>query len=211
VCQYANKPNGTACTSDGSGCTVDACQAGVCQHTPQLILSCRTPDVAQASRLKFRGTTPQRARLTWTWKKGEVALGDLGDPLTDGATDWELCLFDRGAPGGTPRFLASIRAPAGGTCAGKPCWRRKDFAFKYADKDRTPSGMATLRLRSSPPGAASLRAVAEGALLSLPSTALVPTVTVQVRRDDDPLTCWQGIYRDHILVNKAGTFTARSQ
>ncbi len=212
LCGYTNRPDGTACTSDGSVCTTDACSAGVCRHTAALDLSCRVPSVPGASTFSFKDNAlPQRASLAWKWKKGDAALGEFGDPFSSGGTSYELCVFDRGAPGGLPRYLFGVRAPASGTCGRKPCWSSNGITIRYRDRDRTPDGLSTLVLKSGAPGQASLSASAKGVNLHLPTAALSPTVTVQLRNDSGGLVCWQGIYNAGVKKNVPGQFKAKSQ
>ncbi|HSV05128.1 MAG TPA: hypothetical protein VLI07_01370 [Candidatus Binatus sp.] len=77
-----------------------------------------------------------RIRLSW---RGATPLGF--DPVT--TDDVGFCLYLEGK-----RALRAI-APAAGTCAGVPCWRGNAGSFLYRDRDRSPDGIATLKLRSS--------------------------------------------------------------
>ena len=69
-----------------------------------------------------------------------TAITEFGTPNT--TTDYAFCLYDAGT------LVAKIKIPAGGTCAGKPCWSAKPTSFRYQDKDLTPDGIQQLKLKA---------------------------------------------------------------
>ena len=83
---------------------------------------------------------PKGNLVSWKWSKGpEILSAAFGDPST--AHDYSLCLYD-----GDVTLLSELRAPAAGTCAGKPCWKGKgrpagSKGWVYADKALTPTGV----------------------------------------------------------------------
>ena len=140
-------------------------------------------------------------RLVWRWRRGEeTLLEDLGDPLE--IDDYELCVVD-----GSGARVASARAPTG-TCAGQPCWKTRPDGFKYRDVERTPDGVATLRLVAGADGAASIRIAARGANLLLPEMPLTLPVTVQLHASNG--VCWEAVYEANgVLRNDGARFAAR--
>jgi photosystem II stability/assembly factor-like uncharacterized protein len=205
-------PDNTPCPDDGSICTTDVCRSGACAHEANVYLTCRNPVAAGKSTLAFQNLDPARPKLTWKWRKGEATSpAEFGNPVAAGASDYTVCGFDRSGPAGSYAPFLTVRAPAGGTCHGKPCWGISGltFKYKYKDRDRTPDGGDTLSLTPGGPGEAKIAAVARGPNLTLPSAALVPDVRVQVRRDDDS-TCWEARYSGTIVTNTPGMFKATS-
>jgi hypothetical protein len=83
-----------------------------------------------------------RDRLTWKWVKGAATTpADFGDPTL--ATDYRLCVYD--ATGDGAALIAAADIPAGGTCAGTPCWKATTRGFRYRDKAATPDAIACSR------------------------------------------------------------------
>ena len=57
--------------------------------------------------------------------------------------------------GTSPKLVAGVIAPGGGTCAGKPCWKPTGTkGFEQKAKELTPSGVQNMKLKtpSSRPG-----------------------------------------------------------
>ena len=102
-------------------------------------------------------------RFVWKWK-GASALTDFGDPTA--SASYQLCFYDDLF--GTPDLRLDFAIPAGGLCAGKPCWKAKGTSgFGYADPDRTPSGIDTVTIRSKG-GKAKIAVSGTGGRLALP-------------------------------------------
>jgi len=185
-------PAGTACPDDGDACTtVDACDgAGTCAHLPLPALGCRTPIVAGGSSLTIKDKEAgAKDRLVWKWAKGAAtALADFGDP---GATDgYTLCLYEEPAAGPSIRLQAA--APAGGVCAGRPCWSARASKLKYVDKERTPDGLQKVDLKAGADGKAKVAVKGQGELLTVPSLPLEPPFRVQLLGAHG--VCWEARY-----------------
>jgi hypothetical protein len=222
TCSTPVRPDGSPC-DDASVCTSgEACAGGVCTGgttlacapcdacdpvegcVPTPSASCRVPTAAGAARLVVRdGATPTDDALTWKWGRGAATTKpELGNPET--TTGYTLCVYDR--PGGRPRLLLRAAAPAGGDCAGRPCWRETGAGYRYGDKALTPHGVSKLSLRAGGDGQAKLGLKAKGANLAVPAPPYAPVVTVQLRNDAG--VCWQADYGAPSL-NGGGRFSAR--
>ena len=174
-------PVGQACASDGLTCTVDECDgAGTCRHPAQLLPGCRHSIAPLKGRLTIKNNANDaRDALTWAMQKGAAtAIAELGNPLV--FTNYTLCGID--VSSSTFGLLFEIDAPAGGTCANASCWGVSGGSgFKYRDKDRTPSGMASLLVKSGTIGKAKASASAKGVHLGLPTLPLPLPAIVQLR------------------------------
>jgi hypothetical protein len=217
-------PDGTVC-DDGSRCTtVDRCAAGACAGTAPLVCAacltcdpargcaavvvpgCRRPLTPRAATLAMKDRSG-RDLLTWQWAKGAATTAaDFGDPLA--ATTYELCVYDEVAS--APRLVLSTLVPAGGVCSGRPCWKRTQKGFRFADRDRSPEGLSRLVLRAGAAGKARIVAKGRGGALRLPALplALDPRVTVQLGGSDG--ACWEATY-GQALANEPRRFRARSE
>lgn len=159
--------------------------------------------MSQGSLLKIgRGTTPKQNSTTWKWvSSGTVAPGDFGDPTA--TTTYVLCVYDQTG------LLMTATAPAGGTCAGRPCWIATSTGTKYANKTLVPDGLKQVSLTAGPVGEAKIVIAGKGANLPAPTLPLAPPVQVQLRREDAS-TCWDATYPNG-LPNTATTFKAVSE
>ncbi|MEB2284500.1 MAG: hypothetical protein B6D46_03135 [Polyangiaceae bacterium UTPRO1] len=167
-------------------CTVD-CHF-VCGPTPQA--GCRGPAVAgKGGTLKLVDKSPDKKdQLNWKYVKGAATtLADFGDPLT--ATDYTLCVYDASA---RPQPILFARAPAGGTCGKKPCWKAIKGGFKYNDKLYTPDGLQQLLLKSGPATKTKILVKGKGADLPMPALPLTTAVTVQLKNAAG--VCWEARY-----------------
>ena len=106
-------------------------------------------------------------QAVWKWTKGAATShADFGDPL---ATDaYRLCLYGSGSA-----QLLEVTVPPGGTCAGKPCWKRlgsvaQPKGYQYANKTGAVGGVTGLKLRSGPDGKAKITLTAKGSGLGRP-------------------------------------------
>jgi len=223
-------PDGTAC-DDEPNCTRGTCVAGAC--SPAGAFACppcmgcevgsgcvaaprtcgqstdRSKSVLSVSNLSDDG----HDKLAWVWPRGEATtLAQLGNPLaTDG---YALCLYD--LSGTRPALLFRGIAPAGGTCAGRSCWRAHGSGgFSYADSERTPDGIARIGLHAGPTGKARVSLTAIGPHLSgrpfgLPSPALPLPLLLQLGAEH--AACFETFYSDTgVLRNDAasGRFRGR--
>ena len=128
--------------------------------------------------------------FSWKWRSsGPTAKADFGSPTA--TTDYAVCVYDQSGPGPTLRMAAT--APAGGVCAGRPCWRETSSGFRYADRELTPDGLATIRLKAGSDGSGRITLAARGTALPLPSLPFTPPVTVQLQRRDGA-ACWSATF-----------------
>jgi hypothetical protein len=131
--------------------------------------------------------TNTKDKLGWKWIKGTATTtGDFGTPLS--STNYLLCIYT----GSTPTLVTSALAPAGGTCAGKPCWKGKPTGFIYKDKDLTPNGLLQIVLKSGLDGKAKIIVKGKGANLQTPALPISQPVTVQLKSSDG--VCWEAVY-----------------
>jgi len=115
-----------------------------------------------------------------------------------------------------PSLATSLRAPLGGFCANKDCWRESTKGFKYTDSISTPDGMAKLTLKAGELGKSSLSAQGRDPNLDLPlpigGTVLKqdPMVVVQLINDLPTPGCWEARYTAPAAVNNFERFKDRS-
>ena len=187
----------TSSTSSTTSTTLAPCPA-----TPAP--GCRAPIAGKATLLVRNVTPDSKDVLVWKWT-GDVGtmLSDFGDPTT--TTAYQLCLYDQ--PSGASQHELTVAAPAGGTCAGKPCWIAKPTGFTYADKDLTPNGVSHLGLKADGAGGAKIRLKGHGPNLGLPTLPLSPPVAVQLRASNGQ--CWGATYSTP-KSNGATLFKAKS-
>lgn len=176
-----------------------------CDPAPRA--GCRVPALAGRSPLTVKdGAVDTRDSVSWRWNKGTATtFAELGDPIA--SDDYVFCVYGAGA-----RVLEA-RAPAGGVCRTKPCWKQlgsptSPKGFSYADRDLTPDGVSKLKLT---PGEAlkakaTLKAKGEnlGASGYFPTLPLALPVTAQLQSTS---TCWEVTYATAKL-NTAETFKA---
>src|SRR5205823_331505 len=119
-----------------------------------------------------------------------TARADFGDPTT--STSYRLCAYDENA--GVPRLVLSTGIAAGGTCAGKACWRASHTGFRYKDPAAAAEGVRQVVLKAGSAGRSKIQVRAQGATLALPSVPFAqdPTLTVQLRSSAGG--CWDGSY-----------------
>ena len=151
----------------------DACDAqnGPCAPAP--LPGCASSVAPLKSSLVVKlNATPAKNQLSWSWGKGAATPSeDFGDPRV--GDDYAFCLY--GDTDTTPTLLVDVAFPAGGTCAGKPCWKAKGNppgakGYAYAQK-----AYATLALTPGDAGKAKIVVKLKGAAFdapTLPATAL---------------------------------------
>lgn len=148
-----------------------------------------------------------RDLVTWKWTKGEATLkADFGDPLA--TTTYALCVYDETA--GTPTLKLAADIPAGGTCAGKPCWTATAHGFKYADKDAIPDGVVSLVLKEGLEGFAKITLKGQGANLQMPILPLDQDPAVIVQLVNDQGVCWDANYTAPAIANEQVQFRDKS-
>lgn len=145
--------------------------------------------------------------LRWKWTRGAATLkAEFGDPLT--ATNYALCLYDESA--NTPTLKLASTIPAGGTCAGKPCWKETARGFKYVNKQQTPDGIAFLSLKEGLEGFAQIVLKGIGANLRVPPLPLDQDSKVTVQLRNDLGTCWGATYSAPAIRDTQVEFRGKS-
>jgi CSLREA domain-containing protein len=159
-----------------------------CAQTPRG--DCMTALSGKSALQLKQGSDDTRDVVSWKWRSsGLVAKADFGAPTV--TTDFAICLYETSVAGETLRLEAT--APAGGVCAGRSCWKETSSGFGYADRELTPQGLATVRLKAGSPGAGRIAIKGRGANLALPGLPLTAPVIVQLqRRDGAP--CWGAMF-----------------
>jgi hypothetical protein len=212
---------GTACTSDGVDCTVDACDAaGACGHVPtdtacaacrrcdatagcvaRPRTDCRRPTRARQASLTLTDKRGGRKdRLAFAWKRGaETALADFG--ALPGSPEYALCVFDQA--GGADRLVVDATIPAGGG------WKKKGAkGFRYRSGG-APDGVTSVVLQSGRAGKATATVAGKGAALALPALGLTPPVTATLQAGNDGV-CF-GAEFGSATKNSPTTFRAKGQ
>jgi len=158
--------------------------------------------VSQKGSVALRDISPDKNKLKWKWRStATVPLTDFGDPTA--STDYILCLYDNTG------LQLSWKAPAAGTCAGKPCWAAGTVGFKYKDKELTPDGLSSVSLKSGAAGKAKIGVGGKGANLHLPATlSLTTPVRVQLKRSGSN-ACWEGTFSNPSR-NRPDAFAGKS-
>src|SRR5262249_11644539 len=105
--------------SRGHGCL--PCELGNGPAVRQLLRCPHRPRRGRHS----RGRVTPRGTLLFAdllrTRCAEPTLADFGAPMS--ATDYRLCVYDHLAA--SPTLVLEAAVPSGGTCTGKPCWRRR--------------------------------------------------------------------------------------
>jgi hypothetical protein len=189
----------------------DSAAATTCDAAP--LVGCRTPTKAGAASLQIKDNVKdEKDALNWKWAKGAATqLTDFGDPV-NGSTAYALCVYD--ASGGVPALVVPATVPAGGLCAGKPCWKATKTGFVFKDKDLKYGGIAQLTLKAGAAGKASVVAKAKGANVPVPALTAAglfaqdPAVVVQLKNSDG--VCWEATYGAPATKNDSTQFKDKS-
>ena len=193
-------------TTSGDGCSA-TCKLELCPPSP--LIGCRqSPSGRSTLRLKDPNSILDAAdQLDWKWSRGTATtLADFGTPTT--TTAYALCWYRAGA------LFRQVVAPAGGTCAGRPCWKARSRGFRYRDKRATPNGVLDLSVKAGPAGGASLKLRGQGADLDLPDLnpfGLHPenTMVLQLVNSDTP-ACWEAVFLPPYNKNTNGELRDRN-
>jgi cysteine-rich repeat protein len=203
ACQL--EANGAPCDDSDPCTTVDACSAGACTGAEVPASGCKRAGGAASFDIRDRGPDVEKNSVAWKWQKGAATNpGDLGDPI-GGTTGYVLCVYDTQA--GVSHTALRARMPAGGLCKGRPCWRPLGTSgLRYDDRDLTPDGVKSVKIKTGPAGKASIGLKAKGDRLTLPDLPLVqdPSVTVQLRNDAG--ACWETVHGAPALKNQPDRF-----
>jgi cysteine-rich repeat protein len=187
-------------TTDGDGCS-STCEL-TCLAAPAT--GCLSPAFPEKGRLVIKDKPEDgKDKLIWKWLKGAVSpKASFGDPLVDDG--YLLCMYD--ATG----LVSSALIPAGGLCAGKPCWKEKSKGYLYKDKELTPNGILLLKLNEGlETGKAKILIKAKGEHLDVPALdALTAPVTVQLGNNSG--ACWETTFSAPFQKQDAETFKDKS-
>ena len=181
---------------NGDGCSATCQKEFGCDVAPAV--GCRLPVVSAKAQLQLANKAPDiKDRLRWKWAKGAATtIADFGTPLT--TTDYAFCVYDAGT------LVAKIKIPAGGTCAGKPCWSVKSTSMKYKDKDLTPDGIQQLKLKTGVNGKAQIQIKGRGDNLPMPTLPFTQPVRAQLLSSDG--VCWEATFSAPASKNVAEQF-----
>ncbi|HEY2387406.1 MAG TPA: FG-GAP-like repeat-containing protein [Candidatus Binatia bacterium] len=168
---------------------------------PPAPATCRAPFVPGKASILMKDKTPDKGdQIVWKWIKGPTTpLGDFADPVT--TDDYALCIYDAGA------LVTSAAADHGGLCRGKPCWTTKPTAIQYKNRDASPSGTQSIKLKPGAlDGKASITFKAKGDKVVLPDLgALTGPVVVQLQRSGGA-PCFGATYSAPFLKQDAANF-----
>jgi Right handed beta helix region len=198
---------GAAC-DDGDACTIaDACDgAGACAGAGEPEPTCRT---ALKGALQLRDRVPDiRDVLTWKWTKGAATtVGDFGDPV-NGATRYDLCVYDR--DGGATSVVMHAAVPPGGTCKGKPCWKAAGagaaHGYRYTDRLTSADGVKKIVLKPGADGKTSIVVKGKGSALDMPALPLAQDTTVTAQLKSSGGVCWGTVYAAPAVKNESEQF-----
>jgi cysteine-rich repeat protein len=198
---------GSGC-DDGNGCTItDACDgAGACAGSEAPASGCRE---GLRGSIQLRDRLPdKRDVLTWKLTKGDATTaGDFGNPV-NGATTYDLCVYDTAAA--TPTLVMQATIPPGGVCKNKPCWKTAGSGgangFRYSDSLTGNDGIRKVILKPGLAGKAKIILKGKGAGLPMPALPFAqdPALTVQMKSSDG--VCWSTAYDAPAVKNDADQF-----
>ena len=99
---------------------------------------------------------------------------------------------------GTPQLKMRLSAPAGGTCAGAPCWKATSSGWRYKDRELSPTGLRKVVLKAGIAGKAKISVKGRGVALALPAAAgpglLAQDTNVRVQLVSSDGECWEATY-----------------
>jgi len=88
-------------------------------------------------------------------------------------------------------------------------WKTVKGGYKYKDKDLTPDGLLFILQKAGVATKSKLIVKGKGANLGMTTLPLTTPVTVQLKRNDTPTTCWQATYSTPIK-NLSEQFKAKA-
>jgi len=164
---------------DGAaGTTIVPVEVGVTALCPPAPLpGCRTASSSLV--LRDPGAVSRRT-LTFTWKRGEAGLAELGDPTA--ATETALCVYD-----GNGRAIATAIKP------GAPWDGPGTSGYRLRDPSGGAGGITKARLKPGAGTKANLTLKGKGTRLPDLALPLAPPVVAQLVTSDGGV-CWQGVY-----------------
>jgi hypothetical protein len=194
----AGQTGNTSTTTTVAGTTTTSTTLAPCPSSPRP--GCED-SAARRGKLSLRKRGGTGDQLGWKWvASAPTPKADFGSPMT--SSTYVLCVYDAGGV-----RLGAV-APAGGSCAGRPCWRETSAGFKYADRARTPDGLTGIRLKAGDAGHGQIAVKGKGPNLRMPTLGLATPVTVQLGRSDGT-ACFEARFGAP-TTNQADRFVARS-
>lgn len=138
---------------------------------------------------------PAKNQVQWKWSAASAAPTDFGNPV--GPTGYALCVYEDGVK----IVDASVDADAFD-------WYASRSGFKYKSVPPNADGVSSVVLKSGT-ASASIRAVAKGLTLVVPTLPLATpaNVTVQLIRGDAAL-CWESSFTPPYAKDDAEQFRA---
>jgi CSLREA domain-containing protein len=195
----------TIATTTTTTTTTSTTTTTLCGSAPRT--DCQ-PALGEKSKLTLKNL-PDDAKdsLSWSWTSSAgVPDANFEDPV-NGPTDYVVCFYDQAG-----RRLES-KAPFGGTCGTKPCWKRTaSRKIIYTDKLLDPDGILKLVLKpGATAGKARIKLKGKGANLRMPALPLTTPVRLQVLRHTFNITqsCWDASFSTSVR-NDGERFSARS-
>lgn len=191
-------------TDANDGCS-PTCQIEIGYACPDVPLSgCKKPFVPGKSTLQIlNNSVDAKDALKWKWLRGaRTTLADYGTPLT--TTSYQVCLYDQTG------LRMEVTNPAGGTCAGKPCWKPTGLTgFKYSDKDLTPDGGYKMSLKEGAVEKAKILFSGRGANLHVPDlSSLQLPILVQIQNSNG--VCWEASFSGPPKKQTATQFSSKA-
>ncbi len=159
---------------------------------------CHAPAIAQKASLQLKSFASDGSKntLVWKWNKGSATakVPEFGVPTM--STDYQLCIYD-----GASALVGDAFVPAGGMCAGKPCWSETSKGFKYKSKDGAADSIRQILLKEGVDGKAQITVKGKGDA-AMASPPLAPPVRVQLVNSTG--ACWEATYSAP-TTNSAGS------
>jgi hypothetical protein len=153
--------------------------------------------------LKDRGGPSDK--LVFKWTNGESTdASTFGNPVD--TTSYTLCVYDESA--GIPSLAMQAIVPAGGSCAGKPCWKSTRKGFRFKDRLLLNDGIKVVNVVAGPSGKAKIIVKGKGSNLDLPSLPLhqQTRVIAQIKNDAAGGQCWEARFSGPPRKNSADAF-----
>lgn len=174
---------------------------GLCPATARP--NCRGAGSASLGPVYLRKNVTDASKdvFRWSWLRGTATNAtDFGAP--DAITSFSVCAYDQSGA----RRVLNLFVPAGGSCAGKPCWRPYFYSgWRYTDKLASPSGITALTLTPGATGYASIKLKGSAANLQAPTPPFQPPVRVQMINHLNNV-CWEARYNSPSANGGTGSY-----